>query len=104
MIQEVIQRVARHFKMPVEDLTGRSRPDALVVPRQMCYLFCRSLGWSTLDVGKAFGRCHTTIVKGCQEMEGRMGVDARLQRKYRSLCKKNQWKKFVKRCLTNEIT
>lgn len=83
---DIIQKgVAEHLGIPLEVLLSRRRTEAVAVARQMCYLYCREFGWSTVETGEAFERDHSTVVKGCQEMEGRLSYDKDLLRQFRKL-------------------
>ncbi|MCL2840593.1 MAG: chromosomal replication initiator protein DnaA [Defluviitaleaceae bacterium] len=77
-IQEV---VANHFKITKEDMNGRKRTQAIVLPRQIAMYLCRKiLDFSLPDVGKFFGgRDHTTVIHSCEKIAGELETDEKLK-------------------------
>jgi len=77
-IQEI---VAAHFKLTVDDLNGRKRTQAIVLPRQIAMYLCRKiLDLSLPDVGRFFGgRDHTTVIHSCEKIAGELETDEKLR-------------------------
>ena len=77
-IQEI---VASHFKLTVEDLNGRKRTQAIVLPRQIAmYLSRKILDVSLPDVGRFFGgRDHSTVIHSCEKIAAEIELDEKLQ-------------------------
>lgn len=77
MPQDIIEEVAAHFRISVEELRGDRRTAKITVPRQLGMYFCRELTHLSLkDIGKAFGgKDHTTVIYAVTRVEERLGVD-----------------------------
>lgn len=56
-----INEVAQEHGYTVEDILGPSRLKRLVAVRRLCVLMFRDRGFSTIEIGRAMNRCHTTI-------------------------------------------
>ena len=59
-----IQKAAcEHFGVTMEELCGKARDKRIATPRQIAVFLCRKLtSSSTVDIGHAFNRNHTTIL------------------------------------------
>jgi len=77
-IQDV---VSSHFKISREEINGRKRTQAIVLPRQIAmYLSRKILDVSLPDVGKFFGgRDHTTVIHSCEKIAGELEIDEKLK-------------------------
>jgi len=77
MPQQIIEVVAKYFKVSIEDLCGDRRTARISVPRQLGMYFCRELTHLSLkDIGHAFGgKDHTTVIYAINRVEERLGVD-----------------------------
>ena len=77
-IQEI---VTKHFKITIEDICGRKRTQAIVLPRQIAMFLSRKLlDVSLPDVGRNFGdRDHSTVIHSCEKIQGEMDVDEKLK-------------------------
>lgn len=77
MPQDIIEEVAAHFKISVDELKGDRRTAKITVPRQLGMYFCRELTHLSLkDIGKEFGgKDHTTVIYAVTRVEERLGVD-----------------------------
>jgi len=75
------QVVASHFKLTTEDLNGRKRTQAIVLPRQIAMYLCRKLLDKSLpDVGKFFGgRDHSTVIHSCEKIANELEMDEKLR-------------------------
>jgi chromosomal replication initiator protein len=59
----IVSACARHFGMSTPALLGRSRTRPLVTARHVAMYLCRELTeLSLVEIGKAFGRDHTTVM------------------------------------------
>ena len=59
----IIAQTAAYFGVSIEDLTGPSRGRHLVMARQIAMYLCRELTSMSLpQIGKEFGRDHTTVM------------------------------------------
>jgi chromosomal replication initiator protein len=79
-VSGVLESVAEHFDIPVEQLTGKSRTQAVVVKRQLAVYLCKALtGESMRTIGKKLGgRDHTTVVHSCRKFSERLSADPSL--------------------------
>lgn len=66
----IIRATAAVFDLPVEELTGRSRMQHLVLGRHAAiYLIRQDLHWSVTRIAKIFGlRDHTAVLHACQKV------------------------------------
>ncbi len=84
---QILQAVARHYSLSVEDLLGKSRSQEVAGPRQIAmYLIREEVGAPLAEIGQTLGgRDHTTILYGCEKIGQEIEVDARLRREVLSL-------------------
>ena len=68
---EIILKVtARHFEVKIEDIKGRGRVRAIAYPRQIAMYLVRELtSLSYPEIGRTFGKDHTTIINAYQKIE-----------------------------------
>ena len=61
---EIINHAAEYFKLPVDDLYGSSRSQAVATARQIAMYLCREMTDLSLPkIGQLFGnRDHTTVM------------------------------------------
>jgi chromosomal replication initiator protein len=68
---KIIQAVADHFALPIEELRGESQTRECVIPRQLAMYLCRQkLRLPYMRIGELFNRDHSTVmsaIKGCQK-------------------------------------
>lgn len=80
--KQIVERTARHFHVPVEDIIGPKRDKDIVVPRQVAMYMLRSeLHLSFPKIAKELGRKdHTTAIHsvGKIDKESRLDPDLRL--------------------------
>ncbi|MEO0478132.1 MAG: chromosomal replication initiator protein DnaA [Planctomycetota bacterium] len=76
-VPDIVQAVTEHFAVTTRDLTGKSRTQAISVPRQLSMYLCRELTDESLEsVGRYFGnRDHTTVMYGVQKIKDRITDD-----------------------------
>ena len=69
----IIAIVAEKYGMTPSDLTGKRRSQDIALARQVAMYICREMTeLSTTAIGRAFGRDHTTVLHGCEKIEGNM--------------------------------
>jgi len=75
--RQVRDAVARHFGLKPEELAGKRRDRAVVVPRQIAMYLARELGQaSTVQIGTVFGgRDHSTVLHACQKVRDMLETD-----------------------------
>jgi chromosomal replication initiator protein len=88
MSVDLIQKVAaEYFSLSANDLKGKKRAQNIVSARQIAmYIVRELLGYSTTEIGQAFGgRDHTTVMYSCDKIEERMKADPTLEPTLESL-------------------
>jgi len=80
--EHVIEKVARFYAVETQDITGRSRTQKVVRPRQVCmYLSRKETQASLPQIGQALGnRDHTTVLYGYEKIAELIEEDAQLRR------------------------
>jgi chromosomal replication initiator protein len=76
--RQVIERTARHFQIPMEDILGPKRDKDIVVPRQIAMYMLRSeLHLSFPKIARELGRKdHTTAMHSIEKIEKESRLDA----------------------------
>ena len=76
--RQIIERTARHFQIPLEDILGPKRDKDIVVPRQVAMYMLRSeLHLSFPKIAKELGRKdHTTAIHSIEKIEKESRLDA----------------------------
>lgn len=79
--KQIIERTARHYQIPVEDILGPKRDKDIVVPRQVAMYMLRSeLHLSFPKIAKELGRKdHTTAIHSVEKIEKESRLDASLR-------------------------
>ncbi|HEV8635499.1 MAG TPA: chromosomal replication initiator protein DnaA [Chloroflexota bacterium] len=79
---EVLDAVARHYKVDPKLLRGKQRDREIVVPRQVAmYLMREETTASLLEIGRELGgRDHTTVLHGWEKIRREVEVDDGLRR------------------------
>lgn len=79
--KQIIERTARHFQIPVEDITGPKRDKDIVVPRQVAMYMLRSeLHLSFPKIARELGRKdHTTAIHSVEKIEKESRFDPDLR-------------------------
>ena len=73
---DIIRAVAEYHQLKVSDLKGRRRERAIARPRQVAMYLCReSLGKSFPEIGREFGKDHSTVISACHKVEELLSVD-----------------------------
>jgi chromosomal replication initiator protein len=76
--KQIIERTARHFQVPFEDIIGPKRDKDIVVPRQIAMYMLRSeLHLSFPKIARELGRKdHTTAIHSVEKIEKESQLDA----------------------------
>jgi chromosomal replication initiator protein len=76
--RQIIERTARYFQIPMEDILGPKRDKDIVVPRQVAMYMLRSeLHLSFPKIARELGRKdHTTAIHSIEKIEKEVLVDA----------------------------
>lgn len=79
--KQIIERTARHFQIPVEDIVGPKRDKDIVVPRQIAmYMLRNELKLSYPKIARELGRKdHTTAIHSVEKINKEARVDASLR-------------------------
>jgi chromosomal replication initiator protein len=79
--KQIIERTARHFQIPVEDIIGPKRDKDIVVPRQVAmYMLRNELKLSFPKIAKELGRKdHTTAIHSVEKIDKEARNDANLR-------------------------
>ena len=75
--KQIIERTARHFQIPIEDIVGPKRDKDIVVPRQVAMYILRSeLHLSFPKIAHELGRKdHTTAIHSVEKIENELRMD-----------------------------
>jgi chromosomal replication initiator protein len=76
--KQIVERTARHFQIPIEDILGPKRDKDIVVPRQVAMYILRSeLHLSFPKIARELGRKdHTTAIHSVEKIEKEASYDA----------------------------
>ncbi|MGC1176982.1 MAG: chromosomal replication initiator protein DnaA [Candidatus Saccharimonadales bacterium] len=79
--KQIIERTARHFQIPLEDILGPKRDKDIVVPRQIAMYILRSeLHLSFPKIARELGRKdHTTAIHSVDKIEKESRLDASIR-------------------------
>jgi len=79
-IERIQRRVAEFFGLAVEELRGKRRNRAIILPRHVAMFLARELTQASLpELGRAFGgRDHTTILHALQKVKGQISQGGEL--------------------------
>jgi chromosomal replication initiator protein len=79
--KQIIERTARHFQIPIEDIVGPKRDKDIVVPRQVAmYILRNELKLSFPKIAKELGRKdHTTAIHSVDKIDREIRSDASLR-------------------------
>ena len=83
----IIRKVADHFGLKPEELTGSGRKKEVVLPRQLAMYLVRELTRASLpEIGQLFGgRDHTTVLYAIQKVQELAESDREVQGLLRTL-------------------
>ncbi len=76
--RQVVERVSKHFQVPIDDMLGPKRDKDIVVPRQVAMYILRSeLHLSFPKIARELGRKdHTTAIHSVEKVENELTFDA----------------------------
>ncbi len=76
-IEDILKIVARHYKVPRNELLSSRRSRDVVRPRQIAMYLAKSLTSRSLpEIGRRFGgRDHTTVLHSVRKVEQLMSQD-----------------------------
>lgn len=76
--RQVVERVSKHFQVPLEDILGPKRDKDIVMPRQIAMYILRSeLHLSFPKIARELGRKdHTTAIHSVDKVEQELSVDS----------------------------
>lgn len=76
--KQIIERTARHFQVPLDDMLGPKRDKDIVVPRQIAMYMLRSeLHLSFPKIARELGRKdHTTAIHSVEKIQKEVNLDA----------------------------
>ncbi len=79
--KQIIERTARHFQIPLEDIVGPKRDKDIVVPRQVAmYMLRNELHLSFPKIARELGRKdHTTAIHSVEKIEKESRLDPSLR-------------------------
>jgi chromosomal replication initiator protein len=79
--KQIIERTARHFQIPMDDILGPKRDKDIVVPRQIAMYMLRSeLHLSFPKIARELGRKdHTTAIHSVEKIEKESRLDASMR-------------------------
>lgn len=88
-LEFIKELVCRHYRITIDELTGKSRKQALVRPRQMAiYLSRRYTNQSLQAIGKSFNRYHATALRSVSAVEKGIREDTDIRGQAEILSKK----------------
>ncbi|MCL4357647.1 chromosomal replication initiator protein DnaA [Patescibacteria group bacterium] len=79
--KQIIERTAKHFQVPIEDILGPKRDKDIVVPRQVAmYILREELHLSFPKIARELGRKdHTTAIHSVDKIEKESQIDSSLR-------------------------
>ena len=87
-LSSIQKAVADHYDVRITDLTGKRRPRAIVLPRQVAMYLCRRLTDASLpQIGTAFDKTHATVLHACRSIDRKLQADESLKRAVQTLAK-----------------
>ncbi len=79
--KQIIERTAKHFQVPIEDIMGPKRDKDIVIPRQIAmYILRNELHLSFPKIARELGRKdHTTAIHSVEKIEKESQLDSSLR-------------------------
>lgn len=78
--QAIRDLICRHYQVSVEELCSKSRRKNVVLPRNLGMYFCRKMTDLPLkEIGRLFGRNHSTVLYAVNLIENRCRRDVKLK-------------------------
>ena len=80
-VSEIQKICAHHFQVNILDMKSKSRLKPLVTARQVAmFMIKKYLDKSLIDIGRAFGKDHTTVISSLRKIENQLGKDSDLKK------------------------
>jgi chromosomal replication initiator protein DnaA len=81
-IEDILNAVAEHYHISVEELRGKQRDKQIVVPRHVAmYLMRQETEASLLEIGQSLGgRDHSTVLHGCEKISREINENTTLRK------------------------
>jgi chromosomal replication initiator protein len=75
---DVIQKfVADYYKVKVAELRSRGNAKSIAIPRQVAMYLCKTLTHASLpEIGRSFGKHHSTVIHSIRKVEAQRQTDA----------------------------
>ena len=89
--QIIIEVVADHFQISLEQMIGKSRTNNIALPRQIAMYLCKTMtsDYSLDAIGEVLGgRDHSTILHGYNKIEGEISKDENMSQIIETIKKK----------------
>jgi len=77
--ERVVRIVSKRTEVSPTRITGPTKPQAVVMARQMCYWLLRLRGWEYVAIGKFFKRHHGSVMHGCLCVNIRFDMEPRFK-------------------------
>ncbi len=89
-MEQVIQIVANHYNISVEDIKGRRRVAKIALPRQIAMYICRTVYKEPFaKIGVVFGgKDHTTVIHSVDKIENEIINDKNFEKEIQNLVRK----------------
>lgn len=85
-IREIQWAVADYYRIDATDLLSQRRTAKIVRPRQVAYYLCKKLTIKSLpEIGRRFGRDHTSVLHGVRLIAINRTVDKQLDQDIRNI-------------------
>ncbi len=82
----VITEVSRYFNIPEEEITGKNRSKDTVFPRQVAMYLTRDIVKTSYpDIGKIFGRDHSTVLHSVNKIEVQVKSNEAIKKQIRDI-------------------
>lgn len=88
--QLIVEVVAEHYQISMDQMTGKNRSNAIAKPRQIAMYLCKQMTDYPLDAIGALlgGRDHSTIIHGANKIADEISKDTVLQAQIDTITKK----------------
>lgn len=85
-LANIQKRVAAYYNLSLEELLSASRKATVALPRQVAMALALDLTkHSTTEIGRAFGRDHTTVLHASNKIKGLQEKDSAFSEEYKGL-------------------
>lgn len=94
-LPSILQVVASEFQLQVSDLTARNNARSVAGPRQISMYLCKRLTPASVsEIGRAFGKHHTTVLYAIQKIEREIAQDSTRKSTVDSLIQKLEFSRY----------